>query len=187
MSNLPSGSQTVGPFFSIGLLYLCGNCVVPSAGKASIEVFGRLLDERLAGITDAVIEIWQADERGNYLAEDWNEPGADPRDIPGFVRVATDDEGQFSFTTVKPGPVPYDDDRMQAPHLVVLIFMRGLLRNLVTRMYFPDEPLSAADPVLGLIPEDRRDTLVARKAAGSSGLEWTIITRGEAETAFFEW
>src|SRR5262249_1423144 len=103
----------------------------------------------------------------------------------GFGRVPTDERGAFRFTTVKPGRVPGPAGRRQAPHLLVTVFMRGLLRHLVTRMYFPDQPANADDLVLNLVPADRRATLIAR-AAGVGVLEWDIVLQGRGETVFFD-
>ena len=111
----------------------------------------------------------------------------------GFARIATDADGAFHFETRKPGAVPYDGERMQAPHLLVLVFMRGLLRNLVTRMYFSGEAANAADPVLDLIPAEQRPTLIAQadKSVESKFL-WDVRAccgpeSAEIETAFFDW
>jgi protocatechuate 3,4-dioxygenase alpha subunit len=181
MKDYPSGSQTVGPFYSIGLEYLCTPSIFASEDCERIEVCGQILDADGAPIPDSMLEIWQANAQGNYLAD------ATVSQSSGFARVAPAAGGTFSFTTIKPGAVTYDGDRFQAPHLVVLIFMRGLLRNLVTRMYFPDEPLNTSDPILQLIPEDRRATLVAKRSGELGKLEWNIIMQGAGETVFFQW
>jgi protocatechuate 3,4-dioxygenase, alpha subunit len=182
MKLVSSGSQTVGPFFSIGLTHLC-------AGQASretppVNVRGRVLDGNGDGVLDAVLEIWQADPRGQYSSGP-----ADDSGLPsGFARIATESDGCFSFTTCRPGPVVFDDKRKQAPHLVVLVFARGLLRQLVTRMYFSGERANDEDPVLQSIPKDRRATLIACQASSSAGnLEWNIVLQGEEETVFFAW
>jgi protocatechuate 3,4-dioxygenase alpha subunit len=103
----------------------------------------------------------------------------------GFGRVPTDAEGRFRFFTIKPGPVADPYGGFQAPHVVVSVFMRGLLKRLVTRVYFPDEPRNADDRVLGLVPVERRATLVARPMAHGA-LEWDIILQGAGETVFFD-
>jgi protocatechuate 3,4-dioxygenase alpha subunit len=100
--------------------------------------------------------------------------------------VLSDAKGGFRLKTIKPGRVPGPDDVLQAPHVVVLIFMRGLLKHLVTRVYFPDEPSNAEDPVLALVPPERRPTLVARRV-GDGVLEWNIVLQGEGETVFFDY
>jgi protocatechuate 3,4-dioxygenase alpha subunit len=106
----------------------------------------------------------------------------------GFGRVPTDDDGIFRFTTIKPGRVPASDGRLQAPHINVLILMRGMLKQLNTRVYFPNDPANADDAVLQSVPADRRDTLIAHPVAGKSGaLKWDVRLQGEGETVFFEY
>ena len=89
--------------------------------------------------------------------------------------------------TIKPGPVPGPREAMQAPHLVVTIFMRGLLRQLLTRLYFPDEPANAVDPILGIVPGERRATMIASRSPQSDRiLQWNVVLQGERETVFFD-
>jgi protocatechuate 3,4-dioxygenase alpha subunit len=121
------------------------------------------------------------------------QPG-DPRNkklqtaFTGFARVPTDENGAFQFRTIKPGSVPGPDHREQAPHLVISIFMRGLLKGLFTRMYFPGESLNANDMVLGLVPEERRSSLIARNISGPEPtFKWNVILQGEDETVFFDY
>jgi protocatechuate 3,4-dioxygenase alpha subunit len=140
-----------------------------------VTVEGRALDGEGQPVGDAVIEIWQADPRGQY---------GDAAFL-GFGRVPTDATGAFRFTTVKPGRVPGPDGSPQAPHLLIAIFARGLLKHAVTRMYFPDEPGNVADPVLTLVPAARRPTLVARDQ-GAGMLAWNIVLQGRDETVFFD-
>ncbi|MGC2724824.1 MAG: protocatechuate 3,4-dioxygenase subunit alpha, partial [Candidatus Acidiferrales bacterium] len=105
----------------------------------------------------------------------------------GYGRVPTDEAGRFSFTTIKPGAVPGPDGKMQAPHLAVSVFMRGLLKRLVTRIYFPDEAGNDRDFVLSLVEPSRRGTLIARAVAGRAGaLEWNVVMQGKGETVFFD-
>jgi protocatechuate 3,4-dioxygenase alpha subunit len=136
---------------------------------------GRVLDGDGLPVTDAVIEIWQADASGHYAGTTFF----------GFGRVATDGQGVFRITTVKPGRVSDPDGSIQAPHLLIAVFARGLLKQAVTRMYFPDEPANAADPVLALVPVDRRPTLVAQSRAPGV-LAWDIVLQGRDETVFFD-
>jgi protocatechuate 3,4-dioxygenase, alpha subunit len=182
MRMVPTGSQTVGPFFSIGLSHLCSAQTVLKGRP--VEIRGRVIDANGDGVPDAVLEIWQADPLGHYA-----EVSDDSSGLPaGFARVASDDSGGFRFSTCRPGPVSFDRHRKQAPHLVVLVFARGLLRHLITRMYFPDEPDNLTDPVLESVPEDRRGTLVARRVSVlGNKLEWQVVLRGEKETVFFAW
>jgi protocatechuate 3,4-dioxygenase alpha subunit len=111
----------------------------------------------------------------------------------GFGRVPTDGDGVFRLTTIKPGSVPGPGGTTQAPHLVVAVLMRGLLKHLLTRMYFPDEPGNADDPILRLVPAERRRTLIARAAqegvlgAHEGRLEWDVILQGDEETVFFDY
>lgn len=177
MKLVPTGSQTVGPFFAIGLSDLCAG--PPPAEAAIVTIQGRVLDGNNNGVPDAVLEIWQADPQGRY--------GVSPS-AAGFARIAPDEFGQFRFTTCRPGPVPFDETTQQAPHLAVLVFARGLLRHLITRMYFPGEPGNATDPVLQSLPSDRRHTLIAHRAAADpDSVEWDIVLQGENETVFFAW
>lgn len=184
MTAAPSSSQTVGPFFSIGLEHLCwSEASAAPSGLHCFAIRGRVLDAHGAPVPDAMLEVWHANASGSYA-----EKRSAAERHQGFLRVATDEQGNFSFKIVKPGRVPFDRQTVQAPHLVVLVFMRGLLRHLLTRMYFPETEVNAADPVLQLVPEDRRHTLVAQPDPRSaSTLSWDIRLQGENETVFFTW
>jgi protocatechuate 3,4-dioxygenase alpha subunit len=185
LTKLPlTGSQTVGPYYAIGLEYLCCNKVPIQPSGEVVRIRGRLLDGDGIGIPDAFLEIWQADSEGRYATGN----------ADGFARIATDADGAFHFETRKPGAVPYDGERMQAPPLLVLVFMRGLLRNLVTRMYFSGEAANAADPVLLLVPPERRPTLTAQQGGPSAQGTYLWDVRvcsnsgtADTETVFFEW
>jgi protocatechuate 3,4-dioxygenase, alpha subunit len=187
LSNVPTASQTVGPFFSIGLCPRTLNQLVPSGRSADAQVItisGQVLDGDGKGIPDAILEIWRADENGEY--SNFGDSAAEGQPV-GFARIATNDGGQFDFRTIKPGSAKSDDGQTNAPHLVVLIFMRGLLRHLLTRIYFPLEPANAADPILQVVPADRRHTLIAERAKDNeSGLSWNVRLQGDAETVFFD-
>ena len=184
-----TASQTVGPFFHLGLARLyCDDLVVPGVPGKRISLRGQVLDGDDKGVRDALIEIWQADSSGKYPAAIAGEDTEKGPFFRGFGRVPTDENGAFKLSTIKPGRVPGPGGVLQAPHLVVSVFMRGLLRQLVTRMYFPDEPSNAQDFVLKLAPPERRDTLIARPVAGDNSLlEWQIALQGERETVFFDW
>ena len=188
MSNAPTASQTVGPFFSIGMSGMCRGEITPhAAAGASVTVRGRVLDGDGRPVPDAVLEIWQADGGGKYDSQAGMELGAASGAPPGFGRVATNDEGEFRFTTRKPGAAREPDGKAQAPHLLVVLFMRGLLRHLVTRIYFSDEGANAEDPILDLVPAERRETLLAAPSADGPGeYSWNIRLQGERETVFFE-
>ena len=180
-------SQTVGPFFSIGLDHLNrANLAEGSVGEL-IAIRGRGLDGDGEPVPDAILEIWHADAAGHYHHPEHVSPPGDATSLLGFGRIPTDERGQFSFTTIKPGPVHGPDGQPQAPHLQISIFMRGLLKHLVTRIYFPDEPLNASDPVLQVVPESRRETLIARQTKRDENtLEWNVFLQGERETVFFD-
>jgi protocatechuate 3,4-dioxygenase, alpha subunit len=179
--------QTVGPFFRIGLAHLNGAELAPlgTAGER-VTIEGTLLDGNGVPVPDAVVEIWQANADGLYNVA--AETALNPR-VPvftGFGRLPTDASGHFRFSTVRPGPVPGPGGGLQAPHLTVRLMMRGLLRDLVTRMYFPDE-MTASDPILQSVPEHRRGTLTAARLSGHVGsFVWNIELQGERETVFFD-
>ena len=167
-------SQTVGPFFAIELPYGDGRYVVPEGTAGAVWLRGRVLDGDGAPVPDALVESWQADPGGRF--------GGDFR---GFGRAGTDDEGRWAILTLKPGPVPGgSDETPQAPHVDLAIFARGLLHQVVTRLYFGDEAqANDADPVLAGLDEQARGTLVARR--GADGYELDIHLQGPHETTFF--
>ena len=181
-------SQTVGPFFKIGLDWLYrDNLAGGSVSGERVTIQGRVIDGDGNGVPDAVIEIWQANARGKYAhVEDRQDKPLD-QSFSGFGRIPTDSEGGFRFTTIKPGTVPGPEGKQQSPHLMISVLMRGLLRRLTTRMYFPNDSGNEGDPILNLIDPKRRATLVARPLPDSTGaLEWNVILQGPAETVFFD-
>jgi protocatechuate 3,4-dioxygenase, alpha subunit len=181
---IPSGSQTVGPYFRIGLEYLVSPEPPGNLGLDSIEIRGKVLDRDGAPVSDAMLEFWGADSLGGYSGVTPS-PSGHPT---GFHRVATDDDGNFTLALDKPGPAALGDGRLQAPHLLVLVFARGLLRHLITRVYFGNEPGNAEDPVLFEVPAERRHTLIASSDASNPRLFlWNVILQGENETVFFAW
>jgi protocatechuate 3,4-dioxygenase alpha subunit len=179
-------SQTIGPFLHIEVPYEGEERLVDPNHPGAIRLLGAITDGEGNAVADALVEIWQANSAGRYA-----HPEDDREDVPledgftGFGRCATDAEGRFEFVTVKPGPVPGPDDRLQAPHIDVSVFARGLLNRLVTRIYFPDEAeANAGDPVLALIEDEaERQTLIAGQEDGA--LRFDIRLQGEGETAFF--
>lgn len=186
MSLRASTSQTIGPYLRIGLEWMVIEDMAPQgvAGQR-VRIEGRVLDGDGKPVNDAAVEVWQANSQGRYASpEDPQDKPADPA-FRGYGRSLTDDNGAFRFRTIKPGRVPGLDGKLQAPHLVITIFMRGLLKQLMTRVYFPDEPSNADDPVLNLVPAERRGTLIARKT-GEGVLEWNVALQGRNETVFFD-
>jgi protocatechuate 3,4-dioxygenase alpha subunit len=181
-------SQTVGPYLGIGLLLgdlITADVVAPSDPRA-ITIGGTLFDGAGAPVPDGMIEIWQANAAGRYFHP------ADQRDtLPvetgfhGFGRSGTADAGRFAFTTVKPGRVPWPGGGMQAPHILVGVFARGLLKRVATRLYFPDEvEANAADPLLAQIDPAARESLVA-VAHDDGSLRFDIRLQGKGRTTFF--
>jgi protocatechuate 3,4-dioxygenase alpha subunit len=158
-------SQTVGPFFGVGLPFEGSEQAVPPATEGAIRIEGQVFDGEDAPVPDALIEIVQPDGKR-------------------FARCRTDPEGAFNFTTIKPAASRMPDGSVQAPHLNVTVFARGLLRHLLTRMYFPDETLAnVSDPVLNLVDPGRRSTLIAED--DENVLRFDIRLQGEHETVFF--
>jgi protocatechuate 3,4-dioxygenase, alpha subunit len=188
MSHPLTPSQTVGPYLHIGLDWLnIRDLAPPSIEGERITIHGRLLDADGQPIPDGMIELWQANTHGKYAHP------ADTQNLPlqegfrGFGRQPTNAQGEFVFNTIKPGAVPAMMGQRQAPHILVSIFARGLLRQLVTRLYFPGDD-HGSDPVLRAIPEARRATLIASPHTNDpSHLHWTIVIGGGAdETVFFD-
>ncbi len=180
-------SQTVGPYLHIGLDWLNTTELAP-AGVAGERVIiqGQLLDADRQPITDGMIEIWQANSHGKYAHVDDNRALPLEAGFNGFGRTPTDEQGRFRFATIKPASVPDAQGRPQAPHLMVNVFARGLLKQLVTRAYFPGDA-HETDSVLQQVPAARRATLVAT-AVSPGVVEWNILISGsiDDETVFFE-
>ena len=182
-----TGSQTVGPYLHIGLTWLVTrDLAAPGVAGERISLEGRIVDADGVPVDDALVEIWQANAHGRYAHPD------DARDLPlapgfmGFGRVPTDADGGFRFTTIKPGPVPSPGGGTQAPHVNVTIFMRGMLKQLKTRIYFPGESANATDPVLVRVPAERRGTLIAR-AVARDAFRLDIVLQGAGETVFLDY
>jgi protocatechuate 3,4-dioxygenase, alpha subunit len=171
-------SQTVGPFFGFGLPYEDGPWVVPGWRPGAITIRGRVLDGAGDPVPDALVEIRQADESGEVP----HRPGGLRRaghGFSGFGRCASDSDGGFWFSTVKPAAVGAD-----APYISVLLFARGLLKPVFTRLYFPeDADAHATDPLLAEVPADRRATLIAEHEADGT-YRFDIRLQGEGETVF---
>jgi len=172
-----TASQTAGPYWHIidhpewADLRRGENAGV--AGT-TITLTGQITDGDGTACGDAMVEIWQAGPDGAYEAG-----------FHGFGRCASDDQGRFRFTTLKPGPVPGPGNSLQAPHITLAVFARGLMNHVTTRAYFAAEPLNEADPILALVPEARRPTMLARETAPGV---WTLDIRlqGANETVFLD-
>jgi protocatechuate 3,4-dioxygenase alpha subunit len=187
-------SQTVGPFFAYGLTptgryewndAFSNNLVTPDATGERIRIEGRVFDGDGQPVSDCMLEIWQADAQGRF---------ADPKDnrampnakFRGFGRCGTNSNGGYAFDTIKPGSVPDPDGKPQAPHILLAIFARGMLLHNYTRIYLDGEAANASDPVLALVPHERRTTLMARRAPDGAVYRFDIHLQGDHETVFFE-
>ncbi len=174
-------SQTVGPFFALGLPWEDGPFVVAEDAPGAIALRGRVLDGAGEPVPDALIETWQADPDGRFDHPD--DPRGRVAGFRGFGRCPTGADGSWRIVTRKPGPVPGPDGVPQAPHVAVSLFARGLLDRVVTRIYFGDEPAAnAADPLLARLGAAQRATLIAAPADGGYVLD--LHLQGERETAF---
>lgn len=183
-------AQTIGPFFHDALMRDGVDDLDPGgdAGPA-IEIVGRVVDGAGVPVTDAMIEVWQADGAGRYRHPVDGRRADVPRSFIGFGRLATDDDGRFRVRTARPGTVPGAGGTVQAPHLNVHVFARGLLDQLWTRMYLGDEAANDADPVLAMVEPERRHTLIAEPTShGDDGVtcyRFDIHLQGAHETVFF--
>jgi len=185
----PTASQTVGPFFHLGLTgpRSLGLIAGPGVGGERVWLTCRVLDGDGVPVHDALIEIWQADAQGRYHHPEDPLPNSGDPEFLGFGRQETDEDGNCSFETVKPGCVPGPGNRFQAPHLNLSLFARGLLKRLTTRLYFSGDPANLDDPILALVPQERRETLMARELPARRGAwHFNIHLCGERETVFFD-
>ena len=188
MSPCQTPSQTVGPFFRPALIEPGAENLVRAETRGDrVTIEGRVVDGDGAPVTDAMLEIWQANAEGRYdHPEDDQEKLLDPN-FHGYGRAATDALGEFRFHTVRPGSVPGIEGALQAPHINVSIFARGLLRRLVTRIYFPDEPLNITDAVLNAAPGARRATMIGKWSDTSHrNLRFDVVLQGADETVFLD-
>lgn len=188
-------SQTVGPYFKYGLTpgadyawndAFSNNLVTSDVSGERLSIVGQVFDGDGKVIVDSMLEIWQADAQGRF---------SDPQDtralansaFRGFGRCGTDATGGYAFQTIRPGRVPGPGGKPQAPHILLAVYARGMTQQLVTRIYFEDEAANADDPVLGLVPADRRATLVARREPGvAATYRFDVHLQGEDETVFFD-
>jgi protocatechuate 3,4-dioxygenase alpha subunit len=187
-------SQTVGPYLHIGLVparfgvreVFTGMVADAGVPGTHISVEGRVLDGAGATMPDAMLEIWQADAEGRYAHPADGRPLAS-NSFRGFGRVGTDAHGGYAVQTIKPGQVKGPGGKLQAPHINVGLFARGILKRLFTRIYFADEPANASDPILALVPAERRATLLAKPDPAKAGLwRFDIHLQGPLETVFFD-
>lgn len=191
MDLVPTPSQTIGPFFHFALSV--NGCLAAAGAQGErVSLACRLLDGDGLPVPDAMIELWQADANGRYNhPEDPQGKTTDPA-FWGFGRLSTDEHGACAFETIKPGRVPGWGPAMQAPHMNVSIFARGMLKRLVTRIYFAGDAANAEDALLALVPEERRGTLMAQPRMAQADTaqpgSWTfdIHLCGEGETVFFD-
>lgn len=181
-------SQTVGPYLALVLPWDDGPDMVADGTPGAVIVAGVLSDGAGEPIPDGLVEVWQADPDGRFDHPDDPRGAASYPGFRGFGRSATDEAGGFWFRTLKPGPLPDGLGGLEAPHLDVSVFARGMLNRVVTRIYFPDEEAAnAADPVLAALPAEARQRLTAVPVAGEEGrLRFDIRLQGADETPFFE-
>jgi protocatechuate 3,4-dioxygenase, alpha subunit len=186
MDHVPTPSATVGPYLHLGLTekYSVTQIAPPDVKGERVQLRCRLFDAENVPLNDAMIELWQADGDGRY------KNAADPASnvsFSGFGRAATNEHGFCDFETIRPGGVPASDGRVQAPHISIAAYARGILLQLYTRIYFAGDPANEQDPVLALVPESRRKTLLARPdSSRRNGWQFDIHLRGENETVFFD-
>jgi protocatechuate 3,4-dioxygenase alpha subunit len=190
MSVYVTPSQTVGPYFAMRLPWPEGPFVVPAGTPGAITIVGRMYDGAGNVIPDGLVETWQADPDGRFAhPDDPRGPVASEyRGFRGFGRCETSPDGSFSIVTLKPGTFPTPEGSVEAPHLDVSVFARGMLDRCVTRVYFSDSAsANDADPVLASVPKDRRSTLIAvASASGLGEYRWDIHLQGDSETVFFD-
>lgn len=188
-------SQTVGPYFKYGLTprgdyqwndAFSNDLVTPDVTGERIRIVGQIFDGDGKPINDSMLEIWQADAQGHFAGPQ------DKRALPnsafkGFGRCGTDAYGSYSFSTIKPGAVSGPQDKPQAPHIVLAVYARGMTQQAMTRIYFENETANAADPILALVPADRRSTLIAKHEAGDvATYRFDVHLQGDRETVFFD-
>jgi protocatechuate 3,4-dioxygenase alpha subunit len=187
-------SQTVGPYFRIGLYsdnevyprLFTGELATPEVSGERIRIEGTVYDGAGDPIPDCMLEVWQADSEGRYRTREgsWNDG------FTGFGRVGTDEVGQYAIDTIMPGRVPGPNGGLQAPHITMLVYMRGMLLHAFTRIYFEDHAAAnAEDPILALVPEDRRATLLAQRRPGKGPValyRFDLQMQGDDETVFFD-
>jgi protocatechuate 3,4-dioxygenase alpha subunit len=178
-------SQTVGPYFAIGLPWDLGPAAVAAGTPGAITITGRVYDGAGTPVPDFLLETWQADPKGRFADAHGYGGRSELAGFRGFARYGLEQgDGSYEIVTAKPGPVPGPGGKPQAPHIDVSLFARGMLNRCVTRIYFADEPeANASDPVLAGVPAGRRETLIAQPT--DDGYTLDIRIQGEGETVFF--
>jgi protocatechuate 3,4-dioxygenase alpha subunit len=178
-------SQTVGPYFAIGLPWDLGPDAVAPDTAGTIRITGTVYDGAGTPMPDFLLETWQADPDGRFADLHGYGGHSELPGFRGFARYGVEEgDGTFEIVTVKPGQVPGPGETVQAPHIDVSLLARGMLNRVVTRIYFADETeANAADPVLARVPPERRSTLLAQPTAGGYALDLRI--QGDGETVFF--
>jgi protocatechuate 3,4-dioxygenase, alpha subunit len=179
-------SQTVGPYFAIGLPWPEGPHAVAPDTPGTITIAGSVYDGAGVPVPDFLLETWQADPEGRYADLHGHGGASEMPGFRGFARYGVETgDGSFEIRTVKPGRVPDGRGTLMAPHLAVTIMARGMLNRCVTRIYFADEEAAnAEDPILARVPAERRQTLLAQ-ADGDGGYRFDIRLQGTGETVFF--
>jgi protocatechuate 3,4-dioxygenase alpha subunit len=178
-----TASQTVGPFFHLVLPWPDGADVVAEGVPGAVWIRGRVLDGAGDPVPDAIVETWQPDAGGRFAGDETDAAPLEPPSFRGFGRSPTDTEGRWAVRTVKPGQVTSTDGVLQAPHISVSVFARGLLDRVVTRIYFPEDGTQhATDPLLAALDAEARSTLVAE--AEPDGYRFDVRLQGDHETVF---
>ena len=193
MDLIPTANQPIGPFYHFALTpgwatgdNSAGVMAGPGTLGERIRLTVRVLDRDGSPVTNGMIELWQADAAGKYdHPADTQNRTPDPA-FRGFGRLATDDQGLCVFETVKPGQVPGLRRQLQAPHINVSVYAPGLLRRVVTRIYFEGDPANEPDEIMRLVPEDRRASMMARPGVESGQWGFELHLTGPCETVFFD-
>jgi protocatechuate 3,4-dioxygenase, alpha subunit len=187
---VPTPSQTVGPFFHFGLTTAknCVGCIAgPQVKGERVLLTIRVLDGNGEALNDAMIEIWQANSEGKYNHPADTQPKSIEPSFLGFGRMGTGEDGICEFETIRPGRVPGTGSVSQAPHLNLAVFARGMLKQLYSRIYFAGDSANREDPVLALVPVERRETLMAHlDSTHPGGWRFDVRLQGENETVFFD-
>jgi protocatechuate 3,4-dioxygenase alpha subunit len=188
-------SQTVGPYFKYGLTpggsyhwndAFGNDLLTPDVSGERIRIVGRVFDGDGKVVPDSMLEIWQADAQGRF-ADPQDTRGVPNSAFRGFGRCGTSTDGEFSFHTIKPGVVPGPKGKPQAPHIVMAVFARGMTQQTMTRIYFEGDAANVGDPILALVPADRRATLIAKREPGEGSVyRFDVYLQGDGETVFFD-